>query len=202
MIIQNNKNNIILNTAAGNHNWKVAGNNASYFNNAKIVFEVFIIPTCAAGLPCLTSTAMTFYSDHLARELEKITIYRWDPNFLDPYNGMPWPSAESLGLSYTSDYYLNNLVGDIQGVIQMADFVYVEANRASSCDMANVDCGGWHRERVDYGLWMLGWYMNDASGNLWGVAWELEQQGADGNLVAKVREMAQVSSDSGWEYQQ
>jgi hypothetical protein len=68
--------------------------------------------------------------------------------------------------------------------------------------MANVDCGGWHRERVDYGLWMLGWYMNDASGNLWAVAWELEQQGADGNLVAKVREMAQVSSDSGWEYQQ
>lgn len=32
--------------------------------------------------------------------------------------------------------------------------------------------------------------------------WELEQQGADSDLVAKVREVAQISGDLGWEYQQ
>ncbi len=185
-----------------------AQRNADIFTNLGIFFggaavgPCTIIPepyACAGSMTGLAiSTALAFWQTKIVQKDP------WDENYLSIYDP-PWPSAEELGLSYTNDYSLNQMIGDTQGVVQMTNFILVEVDRYTSCQMANVDCVAYgvdHRAYIEWATWMLGWYLNDIGNNAWTVAWVMEQNGADPELVGNMRYFAQTGNDAGWEFQQ
>jgi hypothetical protein len=89
------------------------------------------------------------------------------------------------------------MVGDTQGVAQMADMISVESAKALACDQNGADCGGWHRDRVNWALWYLGWYINDLGDNAWNAATYF-----DGDLAYQIQAIAWEANDAGWRYQQ
>lgn len=115
----------------------------------------------------------------------------WDENFQQPYDGGHWYSADELGLWYTDYESLNNLVWVAQALLFYSDFVYVSANRATSCQMAGVDCDGWQIDRVQWGLRQMASVL--AVSAYWHdyAAYEADAEGADPWLAIKLREIAE-----------
>lgn len=176
------------------------------FNTAETVFMLSIIPLCTTGIggqiPCVVAMGGAFFTNRMAMVQNQIIADPWDDNFMLPYDGRDWPSDEEIGAVYGDDPNINNSIWYIKGAIVMGDFIYVESNRASSCEMANVDCSGWHRDRVNWGLSRLADYMDGGANELWTAAWVLEQQQGDAGLVGWLREAAQASNDAAQEYRQ
>jgi hypothetical protein len=103
----------------------------------------------------------------------------------------------------TESEFMDNLAGNIQRIEFLGDFVYVTANRVSSCQMAgDWDCAEWQQWRLDWGLSQFGIELNDAAGNLWGIAWVLEYNGVDPALVAQIRELASTEQWAAQGYMQ
>jgi hypothetical protein len=125
----------------------------------------------------------------------------WDENFQQPYDGGAWPSPEELGLWYTNYDSLNNLVWTAQTLVFYADFVYVSANRATSCEMAGVDCFGWQVDRVNWGLSQMGNVLAISRDNHEWAAWQAEYEGADPELARKLREIAEWDNWGAGEFQ-
>jgi hypothetical protein len=183
----------------------VAQNKADYYDSAAYSLGV-ITAAMALGLP---ESAIAFgiagstglIAKQLAEDQRRIIRNIQDADYWVGYDP-PWQSAESLGLSYTENYWVNQMVGDTQGVAQMADMISVESAKALACEQAGADCGPWHRDRVNWALWYLGWYINDLGDNAWQAAAELEAQGVNPDLVYQIRALAWESNDAGWRYQQ
>jgi hypothetical protein len=106
-----------------------------------------------------------------------------------------------LGLWYTNYDSLNNLVWVAQALIYYADFVYVSANRASSCQMAGVGCDGWQIDRAQWGLRQMGNILAVSADNHEWAAWEAEYEGADPELARKLREIAEWDRWGAGEFQ-
>jgi len=171
-------------------------NLVAILRNSQNFFEGFSIGPCVSGMNkvCAAGLIATLFARLTADLLEKTDP--WDPDFQSPYDS-PWPDAGSLGFNYSGDVYLDNLIGDTQGIVQASDNIYVDTNRVSSCNMAGVDCAGWQTDRANYARWVLAWYLNDASSNLWTIAWVGEnQQGMDLSAVDQLRQTAQALGDN------
>lgn len=179
-----------------------------YYDSAAYGFNLIMGGTCP-WLPytkwvCGSATFMWANALQFSKDQQKIVTDPWDPDYWQPYDA-PWPSAESLGLWYTDSGTLNNLLWYSQAIAQAADFIYVSANRASSCAMANEqDCFDWQSQRVNDGLWWLGYWMNEWGNEAWWLAWESENNGEYQNpyFVDMVRDAAWQANDAGWRYQQ
>jgi hypothetical protein len=179
--------------------WKkdLATANANYLASGKTFFSGVVGAACVAGvsgLVCKTAAGIVVFLDHAEQQQRKFAADPWDPHFNEPYEGI-WPSFESLGIYQwypTQSEFMNAVAGNIQRLVSLGDFIYVTANRVSSCQMAgNWDCAEWQQYRLDWGLVQFGMSLNDAAENLWGIAWVLENQyRADPALVAKIRELA------------
>ncbi len=179
---------------------------AERFTTAETVFLVSIIPLCTTGvgaqIPCAIALGGSFFTNRMALVQQKIIEDPWDDNYMEPYDGRDWPSDEEAGAVYGDSPEMNNAVWYVKGAIVMADFIYVESNRASSCEMANADCAEMHRDRVRWGLGRLADYMDGGANELWNAAWNVEQQGGDAGLVSWLRETASASNDAAQEYRQ
>jgi hypothetical protein len=125
----------------------------------------------------------------------------WDENFQQPYDGGYWYSPEELGLWYTNYDSLNNLVWVAQALIYYADFVYVSANRATSCQMAGVGCDSWQIDRAQWGLRQMGNVLAISRDNHEWAAWQAEYEGAYPELVRKFREIAEWDNWGAGEFQ-
>jgi hypothetical protein len=179
--------------------WKkdIATANANYLASGKQFFSGVIGAACVAGisgLVCKTAAGIVLFLDKAEQQQRKFAADPWDAQYNEPYDGV-WPSMESLGIYDwypTESEFMNNLATNIQRLVFLGDFIYVTANRVSSCEMAgNWDCAQWQQWRLDWGLSQFGVWLNDAAENLWGIAWVLEYHyGADPDLVAKIRELA------------
>jgi hypothetical protein len=178
----------------------VAQAKADWFDSASYSLAVitgalaFGLPESIIAMGVAGSTAAI--AKQLAEDQRKIIRNIQDADYWQAYDP-PWQSAESLGLSYTENYWVNQMVGDTQGVAQMADMISVESAKALACDMNGADCGGWHRDRVNWALWYLGWYINDLGDNAWNAATYF-----DGDLAYQLQAMAWEANDAGWRYQQ
>jgi hypothetical protein len=125
----------------------------------------------------------------------------WDDAFEQPYDGGHWYSAEELGLWYTDYESLNNLVWVAQALVYYADFVYVSANRATSCQMASVGCDSWQIDRAQWGLRQMGYVL--AVSAYWHqiAAYEADYEGANPWLAVKFREIAEWDDWGAGEFQ-
>lgn len=189
------------------HKKAVAKAAGDYFTNAETFFIVFGIPTCAAALivPCATAGALAFYANRLAGEQYRIAN---DPRFMfvigpDPdYRSPAVLSIPSAEIAYTGNPYVDNLIYGTTVIAGYGALIETSANRVSLCDNAGEDCGDMHQAMVDEGFRQFGAWFYEGAINLNGVAWELENQGADGDLVWMLRDMARVSAWAGQEYWQ
>lgn len=182
-----------------------AARNQETFTNLSFFFQGAMIGPCRIILEpytCAGSTTGALISGLFAASFKRIREKDpWDENYLSIYDP-PWPD---IGVPWTDDWYTNQMIGATQGAVQMTDFVMVEIDRYTSCGMAGVDCvalGVNHRAYIEWGIWMLGWYLNEAGSNAWTVAYIMEQNGAESDLVNAMRYFAQTSNDAGWEFQQ
>jgi hypothetical protein len=189
--------------------WKkdLATANANYLASGRQFFSAVVGAACVAGisgLVCKTAAGIVTFLDVAEAQQRKFAQDPWDPLFNEPYAGI-WPSLESLGIYWypTQSEFMNALAGNIQRLFSLGDFVYVTANRVSSCQMAGSDCAEWQQDRLDWGLQQFGATLNDAGGNLWGIAWVLENHyHADPLWVAKIRELAGTEQRAGQGYMQ
>jgi hypothetical protein len=164
--------------------------------SGKQFFSGVVGAACVAGisgLVCKTAAGIVLFLDRAEQHQRRFAQDPWDPEYNQPYDGV-WPSLESLGIYEwypTESEFMDNLAGNIQRIEFLGDFIYVTANRVSSCQMAeDWDCAEWQQWRLDWGLGQFGIELNDAAGNFWGIAWLLEYNGVDPVLVANIRELA------------
>lgn len=160
--------------------------NVAFLSSIGVIGGLVAGPIGAAG-PAIGASVATYK----AWSWGTVVSDPWDENFQQPYYGGYWYSAEELGLWYTNYASLNNLVWVAQAIIFYTDFVYVSANRATSCQMAMADCFEWQKQRADWGLnqmayvqWVSAYWHEYA-------AWEAEYEGADPELARKFREIAE-----------
>ena len=174
---------------------------ADALRNSRDLFTFIGLLAAAVGqVPdTIVAGALATIAGRMAEGQDKVAADPWDPDYASPYDGGSWPGPVA---DWGDDPYLNNMIGTTRAIEFYADFIYVSANRASSCMMAGADCAGWQINSVNYGLWYLGWYLNDAASNLWVVAWEAEQRGSAQRFVDQMRYMEQVLGDTGGVYQQ
>ena len=184
--------------------------NADFFEGLALAFGVVIPISCNVVLPepytCTAAMTGAPVSALVSWGFKRIAER-------DPWNGAylwidfpgPMRNPEELGLFYTDDYYQNQTIGDVMGVVQMIDFILTEVDKYESCGMANVDClamGVDHAAAIDAAFWWLGWYMNDMSNNAWVVAWIAEQNGGTAETVQAWRNLAQTAGAEGAGFQQ
>jgi hypothetical protein len=190
--------------------WKkdIALANANYLASGKQFFSGVIGAACVAGisgLVCKTAAGIVLFLDRAEQHQRRFAQDPWDPEYNQPYEGV-WPSLESLGIYEwypTESEFMDNLAGNIQRIEFLGDFVYVTANRVSSCQMAgDWDCAEWQQWRLDWGLGQFGIELNAAAENLWGIAWVLEYNGVDPALVAQIRELASIEQWAAQGYMQ
>lgn len=112
-----------------------------------------------------------------------------DDQYQIPYDGRSWPSIEELGLWYTDYDSLNNLVWVAQAIVFYADFVYVSANRVTSCQQAGDGCAEWQQQRVDWGLNQMGNVLALSRDNHEWAAWDAWNEG-NPELAQKFWEIA------------
>lgn len=138
----------------------------------------------------------------LAVVSEKAAEVRKDPftnDYLEPYPGGDWPNADSLGLTYTGWWWNDYPIGVAQGIAYYTDFITHEADRYTSCRQVGPDaCPDWyaqmHKDRVNWGLYMYGWYHGALAEYWWNLGAWAEQEGFSDEANV-VREVAQVT---GW----
>ncbi len=185
--------------------------NAEIFDAAAIVFGLVIPVSCNPVAPepytCTAALTGNPVSQLIAWNFRRIAQR-------DPWNGDymtidfpgPMPSAEDMGLYYTDDYYQNQAIGDVLGLIQMVTFILEEVDKYESCQMADVDClaqGVDHAGAIDAVFkWYVSYYLNDLSNNAWVIAWIAEQNGGAAETVQAWRDLAQTAGDEAAGFQQ
>jgi len=183
----------------------VALENANFYRSGRQFFQGIQAGCLVLSVPknvCSMATVVVTYLQNAETEQRKINTDPWDDYYYVPYEGY-WPSLESIGFTEAiDDRYQAGLAYNAQEIVSLGDFIYVSANRASSCDMAGADCGGWQADRAAWGVRELGYRLDDAASNLWVIAWEMEQIGAATDIVSSLRDLASISSWAGSELSQ
>ena len=120
----------------------VAKQKADWFDSAAYNLAVitgalaFGLPESAIALGVSASTAGI--AKQMAEDQKQIVKDPFDPAYYEIYDPA-WPSAEDLGLSYSDNGHLNNMVWYTQAMAQMADMIYVTGNRVTSCQLRAPD---------------------------------------------------------------
>jgi len=160
----------------------------------------------AFGVPCLGGMSGRYAADRFKAIFDRAVTDPPDYNYWSDYEGGSWPTLADIGVDgYTGWWWVDNLIGDVQGAEFYSDFAYVSNNRLTTCqgDLGN-DAAPCVRQRqlADWGFYMVGWYSRDVAANLRVIKGDLEQMGADGNLTALLGDVANVTDWVGWELQQ
>lgn len=124
----------------------------------------------------------------------------WDERYQEAYGGMEWPSPDMFGLWYTNYESLNNLVWVTQALVYYADFVYVSANRTTSCQLVGNGCADWQRDRVNWGLSQMGNVLAISRDNHEQAAWDASNEG-NPDLARKLWEIAEWDNWGAGEFQ-
>ena len=116
----------------------------------------------------------------------------------------PWPSPQEIGVSdYSGWYWTDNLIVGAQGARQMANMVENEQHRFRACVEANDDCQYDAKARVDWALYVHGWYLGYIGEFAENLAYIVAANVPDHRgLVGLLIDVANISYDAEVRYQQ
>jgi hypothetical protein len=197
-----------------------AAQGSDYLSNAKGFLGAAEVSTCGAGIlagitgnlgaamamgvPCIGSMAGSFAAGQFKDLFDQVNRDPWDNLWWQDYEGMGLPSLESVGIvgGYSGWWWTDRLIDDALWGVYYADFIYVTANRLSTCyQLGYLDICARQKYRADWGFAQLGYVTRDVAVNLRAITDAVEAEVGGGDLVSVLDDVSDVTDWVGWEFQ-